>query len=144
MESNSWRLYFECGIVYVKIKKHIWSLFFCVGIHVVFFYKQSNFWKQAGACLWRKLVQAQTMLAYYACSLKFCLQKRLGQAQNTIIFEKLYKMCSCCDTDYKIIISSDPHLFCCIFDKSEGKCFAILNRKNHSHYGKIHATQKNT
>ena len=26
----------------------------------------------------------------------------------------------------------------------EGKYFAILNRKNHSQYGKIHANQKNT
>ena len=30
-----------------------------------------------------------------------------------------------------------------IFDESEGKFFAILNRKNYSQYGKIHATQKN-
>ena len=37
----------------------------------------------------------------------------------------------------------ERHLFGCIFDESEGKCFAILNRKNHSQYGKIHAAQKN-
>ena len=52
-------------------------------------------------------------------------------------------MCCCCDTDYNIIrhlaYYSERHLFCCIFDKSDGKCFAILN----SQYGKIHATQKN-
>ena len=65
-----------------------------------------------------------------------CLRKRLDQAQ----------MCCCCDTDYNIIghlASSERHLFCYIFDESEGKCFAILNRKNHGQYGKIHATQKN-
>ena len=49
--------------------------------------------------------------------------------------------------DYNIIdhlASSGRHSFFCIFDESEGgKCFAILNRKNHSQYGKIHATQKN-
>ena len=41
-------------------------------------------------------------------------------------------MCCCCNTDYNIIghlASSERHLFCCIFDESEGKCFAILNRK---------------
>ena len=53
-------------------------------------------------------------------------------------------MCPYCDIDYNIIVSSDRHLFCCIFDKSEGKFFAILNRKNHSQYEKIHAAQKNT
>ena len=26
----------------------------------------------------------------------------------------------------------EHHIFCCIFDESERKCFAILNRKNHS------------
>ena len=44
------------------------------------------------------------------------------------------------------------HLFFCsillftlrIFVESEGKCFAILNRKNHSQYGQIHATLKNS
>ena len=41
------------------------------------------------------------------------------------------------------LASSEHHLFCCIFDESEGTCFAILNRKNHSQHGKIHATQKN-
>ena len=55
-------------------------------------------------------------------------------------------MCRCCDTGYNIIghlASSERHLYCCIFDESERKCFAILNSKNHSQYGKIHATQKN-
>ena len=49
------------------------------------------------------------------------------------------------NTDYNIIshlASSEHHLFCSIFDESEGKCFAILNTKNHSQYRKIHATQK--
>ena len=115
-----------------------------------FFYKQSKFQKQARACLWKKLVQAQSMLAlclFIKILLGVCLRKRLDQARNIIILEKLlYKMCCCCDTDYNIIghlASSERHLFCCIFDESEGKCFAILNRKNHSQYGKIHATQKN-
>ena len=56
-------------------------------------------------------------------------------------------MCCCCDTHYNIMhqASSDHHLFFCIFDESEGKCFARLNRKSHSRqYGKIHATQKNS
>ena len=56
------------------------------------------------------------------------------------------EMCCCCDIEYNItghLVPSERHLFCCIFDESEGKCFAILNRKNHSQYGKIHATQKN-
>ena len=55
-------------------------------------------------------------------------------------------MCCCCDTDYIIIghlTSIKRYLFCRIFDESEGKCFAILNRKDPSQYGKIHATQKN-
>ena len=54
-------------------------------------------------------------------------------------------MCCCCDTDYNTIddlASSERHLLCCIFGESEGKCFAIINRKNHSQYGKIDATQK--
>ena len=108
--------------------------------HTCFFYKQSKFRKQAGVCLWKKLVQAQSMLAlclFIKILLGVCLRKRLDQAQNMIILEKLlYKMCCCCDTtDYNIIghlASSEHHLFCCILDKSEGKCFAILNRKNHS------------
>ena len=76
-----------------------------------------------------------------------CLRKKLDHARNMIILDKLlYKMCCCCDRDYNIrdhLASSERHLFCCIFDKSEGKYFAILNRKNHSQYGKIHATQEN-
>ena len=117
---------------------------------MVSFNKQSKFGKQAGACLWKKLVQAQSMLTlclFIKILLDVCLQKRLDQARNHIILEKLlYKMCCCCDTGHNIIghlASSEPYLFCCIFDKSEGKCFAILDRKNHSQYGKIHAIQKN-
>ena len=55
-------------------------------------------------------------------------------------------MCCCCDADYNIIghlASSEHYLFCRIFDESGGKWFAVLNRKNHSQYGKIHATRKN-
>ena len=51
----------------------------------------------------------------------------------------------CSDADYNMIdlpASSERHIFCCIFDESEGKCFAILNKKNYTHYGKINATQK--
>ena len=47
-----------------------------------FFYKQSKFRKQAGACLWKKLVQAQSMLAlclFIKFLLGVCLQKRLDQ-----------------------------------------------------------------
>ena len=76
-----------------------------------------------------------------------CLRKRLDKAQNMIVLEKLlYKMCCYSDTDCNIIghlASSERHLFCCIFDESEGKYFAILERKNHNQYGEIHATQKN-
>ena len=74
-------------------------------------------------------------------------KKTYDQARNMIILEiLLYKMGCCCDTDYNIIghlASSERHLFCCIFDESEKKCFAILNGKNHNQYRKIHATQKN-
>ena len=104
-----------------------------------FFYKQSKFRRQAGACLWKKLVQAQNMLAlclFIKILLGVSLRKRLGQTRSMIILEKLlYKMFCCCDTDYNMIghlASIERHLFCCIFDDSEGKCFAILNRKNHS------------
>ena len=62
-----------------------------------------------------------------------------------IILEKL--LYTKCVVVTKIIIghlaSGERHLFCCISDGSEGKCFAILNSKNHSQYGKIHTTQKN-
>ena len=62
--------------------------------------------------------------------LGICLRKRLDQARNMIILEKLlYKMRCYCDTDYSIIghlTSSERHLLCYIFDESEGKCFAIL------------------
>ena len=103
----------------------------------VFFYKQSKFRKKAGAYLWKKPVQAQSILAlclFIKILLGVCLRKRLDQARNMITLEKLlYKMCCCCDTDYNIIshqASSKCHLFFSIFDESEGKCFAILNRKN--------------
>ena len=52
-------------------------------------------------------------------SLEICLLRRK-------IYTNLY-------TDYNIIgrlASSEHHLLCCIFDEPEGKCFAILNRKN--------------
>ena len=96
------------------------------------------------------LVQAQSMLAlclFIKILLAVCLRKRLDHARDMIMLEKLlYKMFCCCDTVYNIIghlASSERHLFCCIFDKSEGKYFAILNRKNLSQYGKIHIAQKN-
>ena len=118
-------------------------------LHILF-YKQSKFQKQAGACLWKKLVQAQSMLALcliIKILLGVCFRKRLDQARNMITLEKLlYKMCCCCHTNYNIIgylAASERHLFCCIFVESERKCFAILSRKNHSQYEKIHATQKN-
>ena len=63
---------------------------------------------------------------HYAYSLKLFL---------VYAYEKdliMLGMCCCCDTDYNIIghlASSERHLFCCIFDESEGKCFVILNRK---------------
>ena len=86
--------------------------------------------------LMEKLAQVQSMLAlclFIKILLGVCLRKTLDQARNMIIIEKLlHKMCCCCDTDYNIIghlASSERHLFCCIFDESEGKCFAILNRK---------------
>ena len=54
-----------------------------------------------------KLVQAQSILAlclFIKILLGVCLRKRLDQARNMIILEKLlYKMCCCCDTDYNII-----------------------------------------
>ena len=98
-------------------------------VHVfVFFYKQSKFRKQAEACLWKKRVQAQSMLAlclFIKILLGVCLRKRLDQARNMIILQKLlYKMCCCCNTDHNIIshlASSELHLFCCTFDESEGK-----------------------
>ena len=115
-----------------------------------FFNKQSKFWKRAGAWLWKNLAQAQSMFAlclFIKILLGVCLRKRLDQAWNMITLEKLlYKMCCCFDTDYNIIghlASDERHLFCCIFGESEGKWFAILSRKNHNQYGKIHATQKN-
>ena len=108
-----------------------------------FFYKQSKFRKRALAYLRKKLVQGQSMLAlclFIKILLGACLWKRLDQARNMVRVEKLlYKMCCCYDADYNIIghlASIERYLFCCIFDESEEKCFAILNRKNHSQYGK--------
>ena len=46
-------------------------------------YKQSKFRKQAGTCLWKKLVQAQSMHAFclfIKILLGVCLRKRLDQA----------------------------------------------------------------
>ena len=129
---------------------HFWQYSFVNFLSTCFFCKQLKFLKYAGTCLWKKLVQAQSMLAlclFIKILLGVCLRKRLDQAWNMIILEKLlYKMCCCCGTDYNIIghlAPSERHLFCCIFGESERKCFAILNRKNHSQYWKIHPTQKN-
>ena len=64
-----------------------------------FFYKQSKFRKQAGACLWKKFVQAQSMLAlclFIKILLGVCLQKRLDQVRNMIMLEKLL---------YKIVVT---------------------------------------
>ena len=57
---------------------------------------------------------------------------RLAKTQQLEIEKDLIRleMCCCCDTDYKIIghlASRERHI-----DESEGKCFAIRNRKNHS------------
>ena len=54
-----------------------------------FFYKQSKFRKQSGACLWKKLVQAQRMLAlclFIKILLGVCLRKRLDQAHNALFY----------------------------------------------------------
>ena len=117
--------------------------------YMFFFYKQSKFRKQARACLWKNLIQAQSMLAlclFIKILLGVCLRKRLDQARNMIILEKLlYKMCCWCDTTCNIIghLFWAPFILLHFYDESEVKCFAILNTKNHSQYGKIHATQKN-
>ena len=63
------------------------------GLHVFFFYKQSKFRKQAGACLWKKLVQAQNMLVlclFIKILLGVCLRKRLDQARNMFSEKKLH------------------------------------------------------
>ena len=77
--------------------------------------------KTGWPCLWRKLVQAQSMLAlclFIKILLGVCLRKSLDQARNVIIFKKLlYKMCCCCDTDSNIIghlALSERHLLPCI------------------------------
>ena len=107
-----------------------------------FFYKQSKFRNQAGACLWKNLVQAQSMLElclFIKTLLGVCLRKRLDQARNMLIEKKTSlithfftrKKCEFClensytkyvvvVTDYNIIghlASSELHLFCCIFDE---------------------------
>ena len=53
--------------------------------------------------------------------LAVCLQKGLDQARNMVIEKKIYTNL--------YTASSERHLFCFIFDKSEESCFAILNRK---------------
>ena len=87
--------------------------------------------------LMEKLAQVESMLAlclFIKILLGLCLRKKIDQARNMIILEELlYKICCCCDADYNIIgylASNEHHLFCCILYESEGKCFAILNRKN--------------
>ena len=55
-----------------------------------FLKKQSKFRKQAGACLWKELVQAQSVLTlclFIKILLGVCLRKRLDQARNMIILE---------------------------------------------------------
>ena len=54
-------------------------------------------------------------------------------------------MCCCCDTYHHIngyLASIKRHLICSIFDESEGKHFAVLNKKSHSQNEKTNATQK--
>ena len=58
-----------------KLKKNAWRYMFL-------FYKQLKFRKQAGACLWKKLVLAQSMLAlclFIKILLGACLRKRPDQ-----------------------------------------------------------------
>ena len=60
----------------------------------MFFYKQLKFQKQAGGCLWKKLVQAQNILAlclFIKILLGVCLRKRLDQARNMLIEKKNLK-----------------------------------------------------
>ena len=57
---------------------------------MVFFYKQSKFQKKAGACLRKKPVQAQSMVAlclFIKILLSVCLGKRLDQAYNTLFYK---------------------------------------------------------
>ena len=57
----------------------------------VFFNKQSKVGKQAGACLWKKLVQAQSILAlclFIKMLLGVCLQKKLDQAHNALFYKE--------------------------------------------------------
>ena len=104
-----------------------------------------NFENRLGHAYGKSLFRLQVCFAsclFIKILLGVCLRKRLDQAQNALFYKKkmwilyrklLYKMCCCCcDTDYNIIghlASSERHLFCCIFDKSERKCFAILTEK---------------
>ena len=56
-----------------------------------FLYKQSKFQKQARACLWEKLVQAQSMLAlglFIKILLGVYLRKRLDQAHNALFLQE--------------------------------------------------------
>ena len=104
-----------------------------------FFISNQNFEKRLGHAYDKSLSRVKVCL-HYAYSLKF--YQVYAYEKDMIRLE----MCCCCDIDYNIIghlASSEPHLFCYIFDKSEWKYFAILNKKKHSQYGKIDVTQKN-
>ena len=94
----------------------------------VFFYNKLKFQKQAGACLWKKLVQAESMLALYLfikILLRACLRKRLDQAWIWLYSKNYYKKCAAVVTQTKCNRPPGLNLFCCIFDESEGKCFTI-------------------
>ena len=58
-----------------------------------FRYKQSKFRKQAGACLWKKLVQDPSMLAlclFIKILLGICLRKRLTSIRTQeFLFEQI-------------------------------------------------------
>ena len=134
-------------------------------VYMFFFISNRNFENRLVHAYGKSLFRLKICLCY-AYSLKFCLvyayEKDLIKLEicllrknfthNALFYMKkmwilsrklLNKMGCCCDTDFNIIdhvASSELHLFYCIFDKSKGKSFAILNRKNHSQYGKIHAT----
>ena len=81
--------FFSSSAIAIFHRKHFHGEF--ATEYYVFLYKQSKFRKQAGACLWKKLVQAQIMLAlclFIKILLSVCLRKRLDQARNMIILEK--------------------------------------------------------
>ena len=74
-----------------KLKKNAWRYMFL-------FYKQLKFRKQAGACLWKKLVLAQSMLAlclFINILLGACLRKRPDQTWNILIEKKKSKIQIC-------------------------------------------------